>query len=270
MPEPVDLPVLWHLKLSSYNEKARFALDYKKVPHVRRAGIPGFSPRIAEQLTDGEGRTFPVLVLDGEAICDSTRIIAALERRFPEPPLYPADPAERRQALELEEFFDENLGAETRLLFVHLALGLPDVFLGSFFPESRARRLLVRLGLPAIRPRMVKQFGIDATAVERAHAKMRASGERFRAELQPSGYLVGDSFTVADLTLAALVTPIVAPLQFPYPQPQRDHPSFAELRDLLAAYGLLDWTREIYARHRGSSAEVVDGETDRLYRRLPR
>ena len=30
-------PLLWHLKVSHYNEKARWALDYKGVPHVRRA-----------------------------------------------------------------------------------------------------------------------------------------------------------------------------------------------------------------------------------------
>ena len=34
---PDDLPVLWHLKVSHYNEKARWALDYKGVPHARRA-----------------------------------------------------------------------------------------------------------------------------------------------------------------------------------------------------------------------------------------
>jgi hypothetical protein len=26
------LPVVWHLKVSSYNEKPRWALDYKRVP----------------------------------------------------------------------------------------------------------------------------------------------------------------------------------------------------------------------------------------------
>ena len=36
-----DPPVLYHLKVSHYNEKARWALDYKGVPHVRRAAIPG-------------------------------------------------------------------------------------------------------------------------------------------------------------------------------------------------------------------------------------
>ena len=76
---------------------------------------------VALWLTRGRHKTFPLLQLDGEAIGDSTAIIAALERRFPDPPLYPEDPAERSRALELEEFFDEELGPHLRLLAFHEA-----------------------------------------------------------------------------------------------------------------------------------------------------
>src|SRR5207247_7582325 len=94
-----DTPVLWHLKMSHYNEKARWALDYKGIPHVRSALVPGRHRDKAQKLSGGE--TFPVLELDGEAIGDSTRIIEALERRHPEPPLYPSDPDARTRALAL-------------------------------------------------------------------------------------------------------------------------------------------------------------------------
>jgi hypothetical protein len=69
--------------------------------------------------------------------------------------------------------------------------------------------------------------------------------------------LVGGRFTVADLTLAALVAPVVAPEQFHDPQPQRGHTRLAPLREALSEYGILEWTREMYARHRGSSAAVT-------------
>src|SRR5438128_1627857 len=118
--EPNATPVLWHLKVSHYNEKARWALDYKRIPHLRRAAIPGRHANIAQRL--GGGRTFPVLELDGETVGDSTLIIEALERRQPDPPLYPADPDERRRALEIEDFFDEELGPHLRLLVVHCML----------------------------------------------------------------------------------------------------------------------------------------------------
>jgi hypothetical protein len=53
------------------------------------------------------------------AIGDSTRIIEALERRWPDPPLYPAEAELRERALELDEYFDEELGPEIRRVFLY-------------------------------------------------------------------------------------------------------------------------------------------------------
>ena len=115
----MSLPVLWHIPVSHYNEKVRWALDLKGVEHERRAPSPPAHIPVARWLTRGRASTFPLLVLDGQAIADSTAIIAALERRHPDPPLYPEDPAERERALELEEFFDEELGPHVRGLAFH-------------------------------------------------------------------------------------------------------------------------------------------------------
>jgi glutathione S-transferase len=109
---------------------------------------------------------------------------------------------------------------------------------------------------PRVRRRIIAQFRIDDTSLELAWRKCRAAGERFAAELRSNDYLVGDRFTVADLSVASIFAPVVAPEQFPYPQPQRSHPRLAELRELLDDHGALEWTRMIYARHRPSSAEV--------------
>jgi glutathione S-transferase len=252
MSEP---PVLHHLKVSHYNEKVRWALDYKAIPHVRRAAIPGRHRKLAKELSGGT--TFPVLVENGYAIGDSSRIIAHLEDRYPSPPLYPKDLEERRRALDLEDFFDEELGPYTRLLLIHHELPDARLFLRTFVPDARGPRLAVaRAQFPFMRPRIRQSFGIDDDAVAHALHKLHAAGERFRSELQPDGYLVGDAFSVADLTLASLVAPIVAPRDFPYPQPQRDHPRVESLRDVLDEYGLLAWTRDMYTRKRRRSAAI--------------
>jgi glutathione S-transferase len=250
------LPVLWHLKVSHYNEKARWALDYKGIPHVRRAPMPGRHAAIAQRLSGGT--TLPVLELDPEPVGDSTRIIGLLERRYPDPPLYPADPAARRRALEIEDYFDEELGPHIRLLVLHHVLPDPALMLGTFAPDLvGARRLAARATFAPLRRRIVSQFGISLESVDLAYEKLHAACQRFQRELEPSGYLVGDRFTVADLTLASMVAPAVAPEQFPYPQPQRRHPLLAPVRDPLAKSGLAAWAEEMYARHRGTSAEVT-------------
>jgi glutathione S-transferase len=249
-------PVLWHLKVSHFNEKARWALDYKRVPHVRRAVEPGRHRSLARRLSGGT--TLPVLELDGRTIGDSTKIIEALERRHPEPPLYPSDPGGRRRALDLEDFFDEELGPYTRLLLIHHLLGERELMASTFTPDAtRARRIVGRVTYPLVKRRVIAGFGIDELHVEHAFQKLHAAGQRFQAELRPSGYLVDGGFTVADLTLAALLAPVVAPVEFPYPQPQRGHPRLAPVHDALAESGLPEWTREMYARHRGTSAEVA-------------
>ena len=94
---------------------------------------------IALALTRGKEMTFPVLTLDGKSIGDSTAIIAELERRYPEPPLYPEDPAERDRALALEDFFDEELGAHSRLLAFHHLVDYPTRAWSSRPPSCRAR-----------------------------------------------------------------------------------------------------------------------------------
>jgi glutathione S-transferase len=251
-----ELPLLWQLKPSHYNEKARWALDHKGIPHVRRTIAPGSQAPIARRLTGSD--TFPVLELDGQAIGESARIIAELERRHPEPPLYPSDPSDRRRALELEKFFDEELGPYSRRLLMRHVMPHARLALGVFAPDLDAgRRLLLRAAWPLARGRLFGPFGVDDAGVAQGFEKLRAAGERFRAEVGPSGYLVGDAFTVADLTLAALLSVVVAPEQFPYAQPQRGHPALAPVREALGEFGLDEWTRDIYARHRGRSAEVA-------------
>ena len=47
----MPVPVLWHFTFSHFAEKARWALDFKGVPHVRRALVPGLGlPRFRGHL----------------------------------------------------------------------------------------------------------------------------------------------------------------------------------------------------------------------------
>jgi glutathione S-transferase len=244
-------PVLWHINVSHYNEKARWALDHKGVEHDRRAPVPGSHMLFASWLTRGRGKTFPVLELDGERIVDSTRIIEALERSYPEPPLYPADPEERSRALGLEDFFDEEFGPHVRLLVWHEAIKDPEGF--AEWASQQVPAPLNRRSRPAgaFASTFVKlRYGAASDdAAETARAKIVTGLDRLEAELGSGDYLVGDSFTVADLTAASLMYPLVRPpegpkVQFEPPEPlQRFFDSVADRRGY-------EWTAEMFRRHR--------------------
>jgi glutathione S-transferase len=107
----MDTLLLWHIPLSHFSEKVRWALDCKGITHRRHVLGPNYLIHIWR--ATGQGK-LPVLWLDGRAIADSTRIIAALEERYPEPPLYPLDPAARERALALEDDLDVTLGPAVR------------------------------------------------------------------------------------------------------------------------------------------------------------
>ena len=124
----MNRPVLWHLPVSHYSEKVRWALDYKAIQHDRHAQIGGPHIPVALVLTRGRHYTLPLLKLEGRTIGDSTAIIAALEQAYPEPALYPAGPDERGRALELEDWFDEHLGPSIRRYVFHTLRGAPELF----------------------------------------------------------------------------------------------------------------------------------------------
>jgi Glutathione S-transferase, N-terminal domain len=77
-------PVLWHFPVSHFNEKVRWALDFKGIPHARKALFLDYLPRA---LLATERPTLPILFLEGKAIGDSTRILETLETFHPDPPL---------------------------------------------------------------------------------------------------------------------------------------------------------------------------------------
>jgi glutathione S-transferase len=253
----VETPVLWHLEISHYNEKARWALDYKGVAHVRRAVTPGLQELTARRLR--AGRTVPVLEMNGSAIGDSTKIIEEIEQRWPEPPLYPADPEARSRALALEDYFDEQCGPDARRALFSDNLAEPETFVAMFNGADRRRNGLLEALAPLFLQVVKRRFRIEPETVEESREKVRAAFDKLEADVGPSGYLVGESFTVADLTAASILGLIVVPPEFPYIKvhPDERTAQFRRFRDSLKDRPGFKWVEDMYARHRGTSADVA-------------
>ena len=106
----------------------------------------------------------PVLAADGEVVCDSPRILAWLEERHPEPPLYPRGAARRAEVETFLDWFNGLWKRPPNLLAVELE-----------------------------RPRP------DAARVEALGGRIHASLDRFEALLDGRDHLLGE-FGVADVT----------------------------------------------------------------------
>jgi glutathione S-transferase len=251
----MDTPLLWHIPFSHFSEKVRWTLDYKRIAHRRR--VLGADYLIRAWRATGRG-TLPILFLDGRAIGDSTRIIAALEDRYPEPSLYPGEAAALQRALALEDYFDEQLGPALRaaivtLLFRHdpdltlrvLTTGMPD-------KAYQMLRPLVRI-FPAFYRFRHK---ISDSKLETDRATVNTALERIELERQGRAYLVGDAFTVADLTAAAMLSPLLQPPEIQYPLRVELPPYLQDYRATLLQHPATQWAAGIYRLHRGRSAEV--------------
>ena len=186
---------------------------------------------------------------------------------LPDPPLYPEDPAERRRALELEDFFDEELGPHARLLAFHEATKDPatvERFTIDLLPGGLADIGPVRAGAMRFFSTFTGlRYGVKSDRrAELARAKIVAAFDRLESELGSGDYLVGDRFTVADLTAASLLYPLVRPPEGPVTPPSPE--GFERFRAPLKDRPGYAWVERMFADHRhpaGASDEVaVDAE----------
>jgi len=205
----------------------------------------------------GQGK-LPILWLERRAIADSTRIIAALEERYPEPPLYPHNASARQRALALEDDLDETLGPALRAAIVTpLFRNDPDIalrVLTTGMPEKAYQRLrpLLRIFPSYYRFR----HKISEANLDKERATVAAALDRIEQERNGRAHLVGDTFTVADLTAAALLGVLVQPPEIQYPLRVGLPKYLQDYRATLLPHPVVQWAVGLYRQYRGRSAQV--------------
>ncbi len=115
---------LWSGLLSPFSAKVRIVLAEKKldfetleVPWSRETK---WGPKPPEFLAVSPRGEVPVLIDDDTTVFDSTRIAEYLEDRHPQPPLFPAEAAERALCRRLEEEADEAMALHVTPLLQEL------------------------------------------------------------------------------------------------------------------------------------------------------
>ena len=110
-------------------------------------------------------------------------------------------------------------------------------------------RAAYRASFPLVSLVMKRSMGINAENAARARERTRQALDFVAKESEATGYLVGDGFSIADLTCAALLMPAVDVGDLGGPA----RAGTEEERVWLArweAHPGATWVREIYRRHR--------------------
>ena len=244
---------LYSFSVSHFSEKIRWTLDYCNLPYREQPLVPFFHIPATLKLGGGKFTTVPIIDAGGERIQDSTRILKWLEAQRAPFSLLPVDAAERAAVLAVEDRFDK-VGAQViRYAYAEVLDNKADVLLLWTLDASPLQSRVLNLAYPLLKRLFRKNGGITTANVAKAKAGIQ-EGLDFIASRIAAGhqYLVGDGFTAADLTAAALLAPLVCPDQHPvYALPSyrrgiapqvaewQGHPAFA-------------WVRAMYALHRRS------------------
>lgn len=248
--------ILYTIPFSHYCDKARWALELAEVPFEERGYLPGLN-RLATARFGGS--TVPLLARDGLVLKDSTDIVAYADRsaRSDKGRLIPTDPAQRADAIALEERLDRRLGVASRAWIYSFLLDRP-ARIRELASQGVSRAQALALGpLQGTLIKMIRK-GLRIGPETRAWASARVDEDLAMISERLSdgrSYLIGDRLSVADLTLATLAAPALLPPEYPAALPSVD-----ELPDE-AAQQIKTWRAtpagafalRIYREHRGGA-----------------
>ena len=249
----MSTPLTLHtFSISHFSEKARWLLDASGIDYVEKPWVPFFHVVPALRLGGRRATTVPILVTETGPVQDSTRILLWLEKHRAPFALLPTDPALREQVLAIEDRFDRIGTHVIRYAYrdaLHDSEGIKTVWT---LDASPLQKRIVGAAFPLMRAafRRMLQLG-NPRAVASSERKILEGMDWIAGQIADGRrYLVGDSLSAADITVAALLSPLACPDEHAV----YSRPDFQKGVEILKArhanHPAMVWVRQLYRDHR--------------------
>ena len=246
--------ILYQFPLSLYCEKTRWNLDFKGLDYSCNNLLPGL--HVFSAWAIAQQRSLPILRDDQQVVGDSTNIALYLENQYSQFPLIPSELTTQKQVLEYEEYFDE-LGDHVRRLCWSMVIQQPEIveIFFNFTGYSPFQRFITHYSESILRLMIRKTFQIYEPQVINSNQKVTDALGLLEKDLNGNekNYLVNNQFSLADLTAASMLAPLIGPDNSPWADsrlPEVASQQRQELRDSVVG----QWVLRIYRDYRSFNA----------------
>ena len=238
---------LYQFPISHYCEKARWALELKELPYRKVNLLPGPHAKKAKKIAGNS--KLPILQHGKESIQGSSEIITYLDQSFSRRSLTPEDPQEKKLAEAWESYADREIGPAVRLLSYSTLLNHRDIVIPMMTQDCPwYSASMIKFVYPKMSVAMRDLMKINEETAEQARQQISTALDNLTETLGDREFLVADTFTRADLSVAALLAPLVMPsgygINWPEKMPEPLATQIAGFQDRLS------WVGHIYDNFR--------------------
>jgi len=253
MPAPSHAPLtLYTFAMSHYSEKIRWTLDVCDIPYREVCLSPAFHIAPALRMGGHGQTTLPIVQGDGYSVQDSPRILTWLQSN--RGPLVVMPLAMDTAVREVEQRFNA-IGKDVARYLYAGSFGVADEHIVKLWTDhaNALQAAVIRTTYPIMRWVFKQKLQIKPKRIELARQRIGAALDWLDAQLADGrSFLVGNTFTVADITAASLLAPLACPAQHPvYGDRAYQGGMRAALQEWEGRPGIA-WVRQLYATRRGT------------------
>lgn len=240
--------LLYQFQGSHYCEKARWALDYKHVSYKIKDLLPGLHQLILRSKV--QDTSLPVLYMKGAYIQGSDQIIDFLDQTIHSDILTPTRPDQRTETEHWETFASTELATPLSVFHYSNLLRTPELLRQRYIQTAPwYGQLYYAFTFKRICLAIRDLYKINQHSAEQARTRIEAGLKELEQHLQARNYLVDNRFTRADLSVAALLSPLAVPPQLENTS-NSAYPAITEFRTQISTSPVIQWVKRMYHDHR--------------------